>query len=252
MTSSPEVQALCASDERLSLLIEHYGSLSYSLHTDVFSFFIETIIGQMLSNKAADAIAACMYKLCGGELTGEAVLKLDTTALKNIGLSGQKADYILGFASLMDKQPDYFKDLTEAPDEEVIKCLTSSRGIGAWTSKMYLIFVLNRLDVLPYEDGAFLQVYKWLYGTDDIKPPSIKQKCAPWKPYSSIATRYFYRALDQGLMQDASLSEKRRLKNSTPKKSPRKRAKFPAFLRGGLRSQYFILHKRHALLCYNL
>jgi DNA-3-methyladenine glycosylase II len=75
---------------------------------------------------------------------------------------------------------------------------------------MYLIFVLNRLDVLPYEDGAFLQTYKWLYGTDDIRHSSIKEKCAPWTPYASLAARYLYRALDGGLMQDAELNAKLR------------------------------------------
>ena len=28
-------------------------------------------------------------------------------------------------------------------------------GIGNWTAKMFLIFVLNRPDILPVEDGAF-------------------------------------------------------------------------------------------------
>ena len=85
--------------------------------------------------------------------------------------------------------------------------LTALRGIGTWSSKMYLIFVLNRLNVLPYEDGAFLQAYKWLYATDDIKPVAIKQKCASWSPYSSLAARYMYRALDNGLTKDPNLTE---------------------------------------------
>lgn len=90
-------------------------------------------------------------------------------------------------------------------DEAVIKRLTSIRGIGTWSAKMYLIFVLNRLDILPFEDGAFLQAYKWLYKTDDLKSSSIVAKCAPWKPYSSLAARYLYRALDSGLVRDADL-----------------------------------------------
>lgn len=53
--------------------------------------------------------------------------------------------------------------------------------------------------VLPYEDGAFLQSYRWLYKTDDCSPTSIKKKCSKWRPYSSTAARYMYRALDMGL-----------------------------------------------------
>ena len=64
---------------------------------------------------------------------------------------------------------------------------------------MYLIFVLDRQDILPYEDAAFIQSYEWMYKTKDKSMESITRKCKKWKPYSSIAARYLYRALDMGL-----------------------------------------------------
>ena len=67
---------------------------------------------------------------------------------------------------------------------------------------MYLIFVLDRQDVLPFEDGAFLQSYRWLYNTTDTTPASVKKKCANWNPYYSIAARYLYRILDLGLTKE--------------------------------------------------
>ena len=66
-------------------------------------------------------------------------------------------------------------------------------------AKMYLIFTLNRMDVLPYEDVAFLQTYAWLYNKKYLQPAAIIKRCKKWKPYSSIAARYFYYALDMGL-----------------------------------------------------
>lgn len=83
-------------------------------------------------------------------------------------------------------------------DEQIIKRLTSIHGIGNWTAKMYLIFVLNRPDILPFEDGAVLQVYGWMYKTDNCTKTSITKRCKKWKPYSSLASRYLYRALDYG------------------------------------------------------
>ena len=62
----------------------------------------------------------------------------------------------------------------------------------------YLLFVLNRQDILPLEDVAFLQAYGWLYKTQDRSRSSVEKKCRKWKPYSSIAARYLYRALDDG------------------------------------------------------
>lgn len=64
---------------------------------------------------------------------------------------------------------------------------------------MYLIFFLQRENILPYEDGAFLQAYKWLYNTKKVAPESISRKCRKWKPYQSIGARYMYQALDRGL-----------------------------------------------------
>jgi DNA-3-methyladenine glycosylase II len=67
---------------------------------------------------------------------------------------------------------------------------------------MYLIFVLNRPDVLPVEDTAFLQGYGWAYKTNDYATAAIFAKCKKWKPYSSIAARFLYRALDNGLTKE--------------------------------------------------
>ncbi len=204
-TDSLEIQALCKADARLALVIKHYGDLSYTPHPDPFAHTVENIIGQMLSNKAADAIATRLYKLCGGELTLASILRLDIPSLRSIGISGQKAEYIMLMAELLHDKPDFFDTLVHLPDIEVIKKLTALRGIGPWSAKMYLIFVLNRLDVLPYEDGAFLQSYKWLYETDNVKSPSIIERCEMWKPYSSLAARYLYRALDSGMTRNTDL-----------------------------------------------
>ena len=56
--------------------------------------------------------------------------------------------------------------------------------------------------VLPTEDVAFLQGYEWLYKTKDRSEETVKRKCKKWSPYSSIAARYLYLALDMGLTKD--------------------------------------------------
>lgn len=67
---------------------------------------------------------------------------------------------------------------------------------------MYLIFVLDRQDILPYEDVTFLQSYEWMYKTKDRSKESIAKRCKKWNPYSSIASRYLYHALDLGLTKE--------------------------------------------------
>ena len=64
---------------------------------------------------------------------------------------------------------------------------------------MYLIFVLDRQNVVSMYDRCFLEVYKWLYDTDDVSPASVKKRAAKWSPYASIAARYFYYLFYSGL-----------------------------------------------------
>ena len=204
--SSPEVRHLCEADGRLAAVIRHYGDLEYRVHSDHFRFLVETIIGQMLSNKVADIIIGRMDGICGGDVSCQKVLSLGFEKIRAIGLSRTKTDSILGFAGLVDGTPGFFQELELLPEAEVLSRLTGIRGIGNWTVKMYLIFSLDKPDILPHEDGAFLQVYKWLYQTEEVSAKSIAERCRPWSPCSSIAARYLYRVLDSDLMDDKELN----------------------------------------------
>lgn len=195
----PAVQFLCRKDKRLAKLIDMVGEIEFRTQSDCFARLVRSVINQMLSNKAAHVIGSRVADLCDGAITPENLLKLDREQLRKAGLSYTKADNILGIAKAATDGSLDFSNFPYMTDEEVMKELMRLRGIGAWSAKMYLIFTLNRMDVLPYEDMAFLQTYAWLYKTKDLQPPSIIKRCKKWKPYSSIAARYFYYALDMGL-----------------------------------------------------
>ena len=197
---SLSVKYLCRKDKRFKKLVQMVGPIPYSIHTDSsYSFLIHEIIEQMLSVKAGQKIYARFEELCGGEVNPASVSQLSLERIKEAGMSKSKARSILAVTSaIIDGTVDLDSFYT-ASDMEVVKQLTSIHGVGSWTAKMYLLFVLGRPDVLPYEDGAFLQTYRWLYKTTDCSPKAVEKKCQKWKPYSSIAARFFYRALDMGL-----------------------------------------------------
>lgn len=199
---SPEVQYLKTKDKRLSKVIDMVGSLSYVPHTNGYAFLIHEIIEQMLSIKAGQKIYERVEKLCNGDVNPQTISTLSEEQLRETGTSTAKVRYIKELTHEVISGNLNLSTLSSCPDDIVIKRLTAIRGIGNWTAKMYLIFVLNRPDVLPLEDGAFLQTYKWLYKTQDCSVTAISKKCAKWKPYSSIAARYFYRALDMGFTKE--------------------------------------------------
>lgn len=201
-SESPEIKYLCKKDKRLAKVISMVGDISYSADKDPYSFLIHEIIEQMLSVKAGKRIYDRLEILCNGHLTPESISALTDDEIRSTGTSNAKVTYIRNVTNAVLSRTLIFEKMTDMSDDEIRKQLTSLRGIGNWTAKMYLIFVLDRKDILPYEDGAFLQAYRWMYKTDDCSTASVCKKCAKWKPYSSIAARYLYRALDMGLTKN--------------------------------------------------
>ena len=175
------------------------GDITYTPHDDGYAFLIHEIIEQMLSIKAGQKIYGRLVDLCNGKVNVASVSALSDLELRAIGTSSAKATCIQNITRQITDGSLCLEDLQNYDDLEVIKRLTSIKGIGTWTAKMYLIFVLNRQDILPYEDGAFMQVFRWLYKTEKCSKQDVIKKSKKWKPYSSIAARYMYRALDMGL-----------------------------------------------------
>ena len=199
---SPEIQYLCHKDKHLAKVIEMIGPLKYQVIEDGYAFLISQIIGQMLSNKVADVLTERLATACHGHISSFEIDQLSDNAIHEIGLSRPKVKYIRNLTSAIKSGQIDFAAYKKMSDTEVIQSLTAVKGIGNWSAKMYLLFSLNRLDVLPFEDLAFLQGYGWVYKTDDYHAKLVKKKCQKWHPYASIAARYMYLALDTGLTKE--------------------------------------------------
>lgn len=207
LIDSQECKCLATADPLLGRAMRLVGDFKYSDHPNTEDFFFSTIIGQMMSNTVADVIEGRVSAMCGGRMTADAILSIGMERIRSAGVSMQKAEYMTLFARKIKSEPDFLDNLKNKSNNEVLKELTALRGIGNWTAKMYLLFVLGRNDILPYEDGAFLQAYRWLYQTNDVKPSSIKQRCQPWVPYESVAARFMYRLLDYGYTKYPSIDD---------------------------------------------
>lgn len=199
---SESIQYLCKQDKRLAKVISMVGEITYLPHSDGFSFILHEIIEQMLSKKVATVIYERLSNLCDGVITPEAIHKLSIEEIRSTGTSNRKATYIHDLASEIISGNIDLQELSVLSDDEVVLYLTNIPGIGTWTAKMYLIFVLDRQNVLPFEDSAFAQSFTWIYKTAP-SPANIKNKCRKWSPYSSIGARYLYRALDLGFTKNA-------------------------------------------------
>lgn len=197
------IAVLKKKDKKLAWLIEQMGRISHTDPKDDFLFFVEQVVGQMLSIKVANVIIGRLTDACRGKITVDTICGLTVERFRSLGISTQKAVCIRQIAFMVENGSLDFEKLKEQSDEEIIKFLTAIKGIGSWTAKMYL-YKINRPDVLPYEDATFLSAYKWLYHTPNVKPEAVKHRCRKWSPYSSIAAMYLYAAFDGKLISTKS------------------------------------------------
>ena len=196
---SAAIKHLRAVDKRLARVIEAVGAISYETFDDEYEFLIGSIVGQMISGRAAQRIFERLQRVCEGAITVEAINALSDADLRAVGLSRPKISYFRALNEAIETKELEFAELREWSDADVFKKLTSLRGIGSWTATMYLIFVLDRSDVVSAYDRCFLEVFRWLYKTEDASVAAVKARAKKWSPYASVVARYFCKALDLGL-----------------------------------------------------
>ena len=196
------MSTLAACDEKLKLLIAEAPPFQMDLASDgihsPYDALLEAITHQSISGKAAATIFARIKALSssGGVPTPQEVLKLRTQSLRKAGLSGAKA---LAMKDLAKKTiAGIVPSLEEAQklsDDELVKRLTSVRGIGAWTVEMFLIFRLGRPDVLPIHDLGVKKGWSLTYGKKHMpKPKQLLAFGERWRPYRTVASWYMWRA----------------------------------------------------------
>ena len=156
----------------------------------------------MLSVKAGARIYGRLEELCGGRISPLAISHLSEEQIRGIGTSTAKAKYILALTQAVQRKELVLKSLDLLDDDEVARQLQKLRGIGSWTAKMFLIFCLNRQDILPFEDMAFLQGLSWTHGHEIRNKDEVLDICRNWHPYASIGARYMYEVIDSGLTKE--------------------------------------------------
>jgi DNA-3-methyladenine glycosylase II len=163
-----------------------------------FSVLARAIISQQVSTAAARTIRGRLEGILdNGGLSAEGIARLTETDLRSVGLSRQKASYLLDLARKSLDGTVRLDRMGRLSDEAVIEMLTQVKGIGRWTAEMFLIFSLGRLDVMPVDDLGVRSAIKDLYGLGELPG---KNKCleiaAPWRPYATIGSWYCWRSLD--------------------------------------------------------
>ena len=189
-------------DAVMAQLIRKSGPIKLKRNRNYFIVLCNAIIGQQISVAAADAITIRFNKLFNGHSpTPQGVIKLPDIDLRKAGLSKQKVAYLKDLSFHFYEKILRPHRLHHMGNDEVICQLTKVHGIGRWTAEMFLIFSLNRPDVLPVGDLGLQLALKKLYRMRQL--PTVKRMRTigrKWNPLETVGTWYAWRAQDEKIV----------------------------------------------------
>ena len=201
--SDHAVAHLAKSDDVMAGLVEQFGELDLEERrrgrpADAYGALLRSIVGQQLSVKAARSIYGRLTELFGGKTpTPAELLAVDDATLRGVGLSGAKVKYVRSLAEHVEAGDLHLDGLTDMSDDEVIAELTVVKGLGVWTAHMFLIFHLQRPDVLPVGDLGIRRAVERHYGLEEIPDAETLERLGErWAPYRSLASLYLWHSLD--------------------------------------------------------
>ena len=189
-------------DPVIAKLVREIGPFRLKKNRKYFQVLCKAIISQQISVKAAESITTRFWKLFDDHTPNpKAVWGMPEPTLRGAGLSRQKAAYLKDLGkhfALKSIRPHRMPYLS---NEEVVEQLTGVYGIGQWTAEMFLIFSLNRMDVLPVADLGLQIAIQKLYGMKNR--PTIKKIRVlgrKWHPLETVATWYGWRKIDENIV----------------------------------------------------
>ena len=138
-----------------------------------------------------------MLDLFGGSAPSpEQLLEASEADLRGAGLSGRKVEYIRDLASHLLSGELELDRLDELSDEEAIEEIVAVRGLGRWTAEMFLLFHLERPDILSGGDLGIRKAVQIEYGLDEMPTPErVLEIGEPWSPHRSLASLYLWESL---------------------------------------------------------
>ena len=164
---------------------------------DAYGALLRSIVGQQVSTVAARAIHLRVLDLFDGRTPSpERLLAVSEEELRAAGLSGRKVEYVRDLARHVVSGELELERLAELSDEQVIEEISAVRGLGRWTAEMFLLFHLERPDVLSGGDLGIRKAIGLEYGMDAMPTPAETVDFgARWSPHRSLASIYLWESL---------------------------------------------------------
>lgn len=191
---------LSKQDEGLKGLIKTFGLPELRTDRDPYQALVSSIISQQISGHATQAIRGRFLALFPGSdfPRPQQLAEEDISSLRSAGLSQRKSEYVKAIAQAFLIPNFPASGFNEMTDAEVTEKLTAIRGVGQWTTDMFMIFTLGRLDILPLNDQGIRNGMRIFFGLEQHPSPvEMLDLTAHWKPYRSVASWYLWKLVDE-------------------------------------------------------
>lgn len=159
----PDVNSLIDACPGLEAILRKHPGLRPALNPSMWESLLKAIIGQQIPTHLANRITAKLTLTLGRKLVGEGkefhdlptphdILKAGREALRGVGLSRRKVEYVLGIAKAVVKGGYDLESITKLRPEDAIEELRKFRGVGPWTAKLAYMACTGNLNLLLPED----------------------------------------------------------------------------------------------------
>ena len=186
------VRALANADPALAASVDRFGPPPLWAREPSYATLVHLILEQQVSLASARAAFDRLEVALAGTIEPRTFLELSDAELRAIGFSRQKAGYARDLAGALADGFD-LEGLAELPDEEVRSNLIRLRGIGRWTTDIYLIMCLRRPDVWPHGDQALATAARELLELP-ARPTfeALELRARSWRPHRATAARILW------------------------------------------------------------
>ena len=194
-----EATAFLAQDPTFGPWVEAVGPMRMRRVKEApFDYLVRSIVFQQLAGAAAYTIHGRCVEALRGKVTPRAIASASDEKLRGAGLSRGKLAAIRDLAAKASSLK--LDELPWADDDEVVRRLTTVRGIGPCTAHMYLMFALRRPDVWPCGDLGVRAGYARIHGLAETPgEKEISPLGEAYRPWRSAAAWYCWQSLETEL-----------------------------------------------------
>ena len=192
---------LARGDAHLRELADHLRGMKPVRYATAFEGFANAVACQLVSLSAGMHVLNRLTEAFGtvGEVDNAAppmrsfppaaaIARSNPEALRALGLSRQKGEYLIGLAKLAidPKDPD-FASIAQLDDDDASARLSKIRGVGRWTAEYVMLRGFGRINIFPGDDvGARNRLFEWLGVTDAPTYDGVGKMLERWHPYGGL------------------------------------------------------------------